>query len=157
MMGSYWINGVLEADFAGIDRELISVLSDKVLAVSGATGFLGSLLSRLVIWANDEFGLGARLVLCVRNAAKLDAVMPGVAAREDVVVAEVDFLRPCEALCADFDYLVHTAAITASRVMVERPADVLNNQRDEMGARQRARPFRLKGSVPVLHGGVRKI
>ena len=38
-MGAYGINNTLEADFAGIDRELIATLSGKVLAVSGATGF----------------------------------------------------------------------------------------------------------------------
>lgn len=126
MMLSYGISGSLKKDFSAIDQTLISVLSGKVLAVSGATGFLGSLLSRLVIWANDELGIDARLLLCVRNAAKLDVIMPGVSAREDVSVVEVDFSRPCEALSVDFDYLVHTAAVTASKIMVKRPADVLN-------------------------------
>lgn len=125
-MGAYGINNTLEADFAGIDRELIATLSGKVLAVSGATGFLGSLLARLVIWANDKLGLSTRLILCVRNAAKLDVIMPGIAAREDVTVAVVDFSEPCAALSIDFDCLVHTAAITTSKVMVERPADVIN-------------------------------
>lgn len=40
-MGAYGINNTLEADFAGIDRELIATLSGKVLAVSGATGSWG--------------------------------------------------------------------------------------------------------------------
>lgn len=125
-MSSYGINNALKADFVGIDHELIATLSGKILAVSGATGFLGSLLARFVVWANDELGLGARLVLCVRNAAKLDVVMPGIATREDVTVAVVDFSEPCETLSVDFDYLVHTAAITTSKVMIERPADVIN-------------------------------
>lgn len=125
-MSSYGINSALKADFAVVDHELIAVLSGKALAVSGATGFLGSLLARFVVWANDELGLGARLVLCVRNAAKLDVVMPGIAAREDVTVVVVDFSEPCETLGVDFDFLVHTAAITTSKVMIERPADVIN-------------------------------
>ena len=125
-MSTYGINSALKADFAGIDHELIAVLSGKALAVSGATGFLGSLLARFVVWANDELGLGARLVLCVRNAAKLDVVMPGIATREDVTVVVVDFSEPCETLGVDFDFLVHTAAITTSKVMIERPADVIN-------------------------------
>lgn len=125
-MSSYGINNALKADFVGIDHELVAILSGKILAVSGATGFLGSLLARFVVWANDELGLGARLVLCVRNASKLDVVMPGIATREDVTVAVVDFSEPCETLSVDFDYLVHTAAITTSKVMIERPADVIN-------------------------------
>lgn len=124
-MSLYGINDTLYADFATIDQKLISILSGKTLVVSGATGFLGSLLARLVIWANDELGLNTRLILCVRDTAKLDIVMPGAIARRDVAITELDFLRPCETVCAEFDYLVHTAAVTTSRVMVDQPADVL--------------------------------
>lgn len=110
-MSLYGINDTLYADFATIDQKLISILSGKTLVVSGATGFLGSLLARLVIWANDELGLNTRLILCVRDTAKLDIVMPGAIARRDVAITELDFLRPCETVCAEFDYLVHTAAV----------------------------------------------
>lgn len=125
-MGRYGIGKALEADFEGFDGALLSVLAGKTLAVSGATGFVGSLLARLAVWANDARGLGCGLVLCARDAEKLEALMPGLAGRGDVAVVAADFSSPCEPLSQRFDYLVHTAAITSSKVMVERPADVLN-------------------------------
>ena len=125
MMGAYGINEALKADFEGIDEESLAVLRGNTLAVSGATGFVGSLLARLVVWANDNLGLGARLALCLRDEAKLESLMPGICGREDVELAHVDFVDPCEPLAVGFDYLVHTAAITTSKMMVERPADVL--------------------------------
>lgn len=124
-MGAYGINEALKADFESMGEDLLAVLRGKTLAVSGATGFVGSLLARLVVWANDSLGLGARLVLCLRDEAKLGSLMPGICGRGDVEVAHIDFVDPCEPLDCRFDYLVHTAAITASKVMVERPADVL--------------------------------
>ena len=124
-MGAYGINEALRADFEGIDEDSLAVLRGKTLAVSGATGFVGSLLARLVVWANDNLGLGARLVLCLRDEAKLEPLMPGICGREDVGLAHVDFIDSCEPLDCRFDYLVHTAAITTSKVMVERPVDVL--------------------------------
>ena len=124
-MAAYGINEALKGDFEWIDGESLSVLRGKTLAVSGATGFVGSLLARLVVWANDNLGLSARLVLCLRDEAKLESLMPGICGRDDVGVTHVDFVDPCEPLTSGFDYLVHTAAITASKVMVERPVDVL--------------------------------
>ena len=125
MMGTCGINEALRADFESVGEDSLAVLRGKTLAVSGATGFVGSLLARLVVWANDSLSLGARLVLCLRDEAKLESLMPGICGRGDVEVEHVDFLDPCEPLDCRFDYLVHTAAITASKVMVERPADVL--------------------------------
>ena len=124
-MDAYGINETLKADFESVDDEALAVLRGKTLAVSGATGFVGSLLARLVLWANDNRDLSARLVLCVRDETKLESFMSGICCREDVEVVHVDFDGPCGPLASKFDYLVHTAAITASKVMVERPADVL--------------------------------
>ena len=124
-MGAFGINEALRADFESVGKDSLAVLHGKTLAISGATGFVGSLLARLVVWANDNQGLGTRLILCLRDEAKLESLMPGICGRDDVEVTYVDFADPCEPLVAGFDYLVHTAAITASKVMVERPADVL--------------------------------
>ena len=124
-MGVYGINAVLKADFEKVSEDSLAVLRSKTLVVSGATGFVGSLLARLVVWANDNLDLCAKLVLCMRDEAKLESLLPGICGRGDVEVAHVDFVDPCDPLAFEFDYLVHTAAITASKVMVERPADVL--------------------------------
>ncbi len=125
-MALYGTNEALRRDFENFDAELLGVLTCKTLVISGATGFVGSLLARLVAWANDSRGLGAKLVLCVRDAGKLESHMPGIADRADVEVVIVDFGEPEAPLGIDFDYLVHAAAVTTSKVMVERPADVLN-------------------------------
>ena len=125
-MDRYGISDALKVDFEGINNALLRVLAGKTLVISGATGFVGSLLARLVIWANDARGLGCDLVLCARKAEKLEVVMPGLAGRSDVATEDVDFSSPCEPFSCAFDYLVHTAAITSSKMMVKHPADVLD-------------------------------
>lgn len=119
------ISGVLEGDFRSIDPGLLDVVRGRTVAISGATGFVGSLLARYLLWANDECGCGTRFVFCARRPERLEALVPGISLRADVELVPVDFSGPCEPLDRPFDYLVHTAAITQSRVMRERPADVL--------------------------------
>lgn len=125
MSGANVVPPVLERDFNSIDPALLAPVEGRIIAISGATGFVGSLLARYLLWADDSLGVGVRLVLCCRRPERLDAIVPGVAGRDDVELVAVDFSAPCEPLGAPFDVFVHTAAVTQSKAMAERPADVL--------------------------------
>lgn len=120
------ISDVLCADFESIDSSLIDAARNKTILVSGATGFIGSLLVRALLWANDERDLGSKIIVGLRSPEKMEKIVPGIFNRRDVKTEILDFSRPCNPAASDFDYLVHTAAITTSRVMIERPVDVLN-------------------------------
>lgn len=113
-------------DFESIDGTLTDFLKGKTVAISGATGFIGSLLARYLIWANNRYDLGLNLLLIARNKAKLNDLLPNLVNRDDVAVYLHDFSKSSDPLNTKFDYLVHTAAITTSRIMIERPVDVLD-------------------------------
>lgn len=116
---------VLEEDFRSIDPALLEPVRGRTVAISGATGFIGSLLARYLLWANDRHDAGVRLVLCARHPERFEDIAPEFKGRSGVRYVPVDFSRPCEPLAEPSDLLVHTAAITQSKVMRERPADVL--------------------------------
>lgn len=119
------VSKTLLSDFRGIDESLVSFLRGKTVAISGATGFIGSLLARYLNWADDEYDLGIHLILITRNEKKIETLLPDLIRKENVLVRLRDFSVTCEPLTDRFDYLIHTAAITTSKVMVERPVDVL--------------------------------
>ena len=116
---------VLEEDFRSVNPQLLNAVADRTIAISGATGFIGSLLARYLLWANDYYGIGVKLVLCSRSPNRLETTLPGVSRSKNIRFIPADFTRPCEPLEARFDFLVHTAAITQSSLMRQCPADVL--------------------------------
>ncbi|WP_303168394.1 NAD-dependent epimerase/dehydratase family protein [Bifidobacterium dentium] len=117
---------VLVNDFETVDEDLFSFAENKTIVISGATGFIGSLLSRFFIWANETYDLGVKLILVARNLDKLKSILPDVAQRDDIDIVRRDFSQPCEPLHIKFDYLVHTAAITTSKTMIDYPINVLD-------------------------------
>lgn len=124
-MNSFWSDAMLE-DFQSIGQELLETWKGKTIAVSGATGFVGSLLSRLFIWANETYGLDTKLVLVARNEQKLRDMYELIRSNNNIAYVIRDFSGPSESLAEPFDLLVHTAAITTSKVMIENPVGVLD-------------------------------
>lgn len=124
-MNSFWSKTMLE-DFQSMDQELLAPWKGKTVAISGATGFVGSLLARLFIWANENNGLDTKLILVARNEQKLRDMYEPVKGLSEITYVIQDFSNPSEPLTNNFDLLVHTAAITTSKVMIENPVGVLD-------------------------------
>lgn len=113
-------------DFQSIDKSLLEPWRGKTVAISGATGFVGSLLARLLIWANETYDLNTDLILIARNEQKLRDMYDSKKDSTDIKHVIRDFSEPCEPLVESFDLLVHTAAITTSKVMIANPVGVLD-------------------------------
>lgn len=124
-MNSFWSETMLE-DFQSMDQELLEPWKGKTVAISGATGFVGSLLARLFIWANENNGLDTKLILVARNEQKIRDMYEPVKGLSEIVYVVQDFSEPCDSLSYNFDLLVHTAAITTSKVMIENPVGILD-------------------------------
>lgn len=115
---------VLIQDFQTIDPNLLSSFKNKIVVITGATGFLGSLLTRFFIWANKQYSLSTKLILIVRNPRKLRKLLGDSINSNNILVKIIDFTSQAEPLDEPFSYLIHTAAITASSVMVKHPVEV---------------------------------
>ena len=67
---------VLAEDFKQIAERNIpwDELRDKTFLITGATGLIGSLLVRFLLYANDTIGLNAKVYAVVRNPEKADKI-----------------------------------------------------------------------------------
>lgn len=122
-MNAMW-SKTLDEDLSGISERLFEGLDGKAVMVTGATGLVGSLVVKALLYANEAYGLSITPVAVVRNPAKTRGVYGNQASLVETV--RCDLARERLEYEGAVDYVVHGAAVTTSRVMVERPVDVID-------------------------------
>ncbi len=137
-------NAVLQGDLEEIaaDESVAwEALRGKTLLVTGSTGLIGGVLVRSLAMANARRGLGMRILAGCRNKEKA-AVLFCKAAGYGVEIAEWDVCRPAPPLDGGVDFVVHAAAQTSSRAMVDRPVETIltavDGTRNVLGLARRA-------------------
>ena len=102
-------------------------LRGRTVAVTGATGLLGRLLVYALLLADERYELGLHIQAFVRSREKAERIFDGIAGQDlekrlTFVVQDITE-TPAEDLHADF--LIHTAANTVSKLMVEQPVETI--------------------------------
>lgn len=133
--------GVLEEDFLEITKDPVlfgeenrGKLAGSSIVITGATGLVGSMLLRALLYADEKLGLSLTLLPVVRNKEKLAGILGAGMERVHPIVLDVtdrDFVewagkeieaaRPAGAPL----YVLHCAAVTASKTMVEKPVETI--------------------------------
>ncbi len=101
-------------------------LDGRTILVTGATGLIGSLLVKTLLYRADRFGTDLKVIAQVRSRSKAEQVFSGQKPfwGGRLVFLEADVLAPySDDVHADF--IVHAASSTASKDFVERPVDVI--------------------------------
>lgn len=116
------MNKVLEADFQYITEALVpwEKLNEKTVLITGGTGFLGSLLVRFFHYLNVKQNRGIKVIALVRNEEKAKRVIDDCGAlfvKGDICDIPV--------ISTDVNYIFHCAATTESKLMIEKPVEVL--------------------------------
>ena len=111
---------VLEEDFDKITKRDISwdALRNSSFVITGATGLIGSLIVKYLLYANRTMNFGAKIYAVVRNVEKADKII--AEEKTDALTYVVADLTE-----GDCDYIVHAAAVTASKVMVSDPVGTI--------------------------------
>ena len=113
-------SGILDGLLAGLDDGCLEPFREKTVVVTGATGLIGSLVCKALLLANERLDLGCKVVALPRDEKKLASVLDGYGGYCFVGCDLADDVPDVESA----DFILHAAAVTRSKTMVERPADV---------------------------------
>lgn len=111
-------NEILERDFARIaSADCIPWvnLRGKRVFVTGATGLIGGLFAKALVYASEQGGLNVRVVALVRDRTRASVLLPS-----EIELVEGDVLKPM-AVDGSVDFILHAACPTASKFFVDHP------------------------------------
>ncbi len=147
-------NKILTEDFQTIaDSDLPwEEFRGRSFLVTGATGLIGSLLVRALLYCNETKELGIRVYALVRNVEKAQSIY-GTAHAPEYVVADLEHDEI--ALDGSVDYVIHAAAVTTSKLMVSNPVGTIHTAIDgtekllRLAVEKKARSFVYISSMEI--------
>lgn len=104
---------------------LFEQLRGMTIGITGATGLLGSCMTRCLLALNREHQLGLRVLAIVRNADKARLMFGEESDALGVMTYDFASLQPFVP-SEKIDSILHFAAPTASREFVDRPVETMN-------------------------------
>ena len=100
-------------------------LRNQTIAITGATGLLGSCMTRCLLMLNRKHQLKLRVIAIVRNAEKARQMFGEETKSFGILTYDFAQHVPFDAP-EHIDSLIHFAAPTASKAFVEQPIETMN-------------------------------
>lgn len=109
----------------GIDNYIFEPFRGKTVVVTGATGLIGSLVCKAIILADQRLDLSCNLSAIVRSKDKANAIFDGYLSNGNLSFIEFDFSTGKKLELTGVDFILHAAAVTKSKIMVQYPVEVI--------------------------------
>lgn len=123
----------MERDYAFPDIQgAISLLQDdepfrnSTFFITGATGLIGSVLVKTLLYLNDLRGFHIRIVALIRRKEKAEEVFGGLVNRKELKLLVQDVTQKI-AYDGEIDYIIHTASPTSSKFFVTNPVETITD------------------------------
>lgn len=119
---------ILREDFLGISENLdcINKLNGGTFLITGATGLIGSLFVKFLLFLSDEYDKDIKVIAIVRNEMKVRAVYGNLMSDERIKFIYADLTSASLQIDDHIDYIIHAASITASKQMIGDPVGVID-------------------------------
>ncbi|OUP86861.1 UNVERIFIED_ORG: nucleotide sugar dehydratase [Lacrimispora saccharolytica] len=125
----------------------MELLKESSIFITGASGLIGSVMAEYLLKINESCRLGLHLLLLVRNKNKLPLEILREEEKGTIEIIEGDVCKIPEIKGA-IDYIVHGASITESRMMVEKPVEVIRtNLEGTLNCLELARKKNIKSMI----------
>lgn len=89
--------------------------------VTGATGFIGSMIVKQLLQQENENGNQTHITIISRDLNKAKAMFD--IRKLDIIHADITDSKAMEAITEEFDYIIHCAAETKSAQMINKPVE----------------------------------
>ena len=124
------MENVLIQDFKSISRSDLpfDAFRNCSFVISGATGLIGSLLVRALLYCDGVHDLNLKIYAVVRNVEKAKQIFGEDVPALEYIVA--DLATDEIAAPEDCDYIIHAAAVTTSKLMVSDPVGTIRTAID---------------------------
>ena len=100
-------------------------LNNKSVLVTGATGLIGSLLVKALLYSADNNGADITVGAFIRNKDKADKVLGNLKKDHPNLVYEIGDLSDGLNLSRRYDYIIHAASATGSKDFIEKPVETI--------------------------------
>lgn len=117
---------VLKSDLEQLAQTfpLASDLKNSKILITGATGLVGSTLTRSLAYLSEQHNLNICIYAFVRNKKKAECIFGDLLEQKHITLISWDAKQPIE-FADDVDYIFHTASVTASKTFVTQPVETL--------------------------------
>lgn len=117
---------VLTNDFEYIKDSDVNIkkFQNATILITGGTGLIGSLLTRFFLYLNNVYNYNVTLYVVIRNKSKANKIFSNYSLGNlHYVIADLE--SGDLNVEKNVDYIVHTAAITKSKLLISKPVDVI--------------------------------
>lgn len=110
-----------------LNNDLVNwnAFKNSTVLITGGTGLVGSYVVKNLIAANKNLNLNIRILLVARNPLKVADTFGEDFDDYGINVINADIREKIETE-ENVDYIIHCAAVTTSRLMVEQPVELID-------------------------------
>lgn len=99
-------------------------LKNTAFLITGATGLIGSIITRYLFFLNEHFEANINLILLVRDIQKAQTLLPS-SEKITYVVKNIESFNQQD-ITQKIDYIIHCAAPTKSKFFIQSPVETLD-------------------------------
>ena len=116
-------NSVIQRELTALvhEEKYFDFLRHQRVLVTGATGLIGSMFIKLLILANEAYGLDLKVLGHVRSHDKAQTIFGEYLDNESFTIIDGSL----ESIDTPCDYILHGAAPTQSKFFVEHPVETI--------------------------------
>lgn len=120
-------SAVLSEDLAALAEAPLPfhAFQNATVLITGATGLVGSLLTKTLLYCNQKLQLHLKVLALVRSPKKADQIFADLLPDSALSYIQGDLAADTISVPGPVDYIIHAAAVTASKQMVTDPVGTI--------------------------------